>query len=404
MILQLALGIVTAIGGFLDAGAIAASASAGALYGFQLIWAVIVGTFCVVLLTEMSGRLAAVSHHTVADAVRERLGFRYFAVPLTIEVLQDVLVLAAEIGGISIALHLAAGLDYRAFVPIVALFLWALLWFGNFSVIENGVSFLGLVALAYVAGPFIVGAPWKEAALGAVPSMPSQEPVQYWLLAVSIIGSVLEPFLLNFYSSGAVEEKWTVKDLGMNRAIALLGMSFGAAIAIGIIIMSALTLGPRGIHIDSYEQAVLTLVSPFGEWGLTLFIGTLGIACLGAASDVSLNIAYAVSQGFGWNWSENLKPHQDARFAAAYSLAIPAAAVVVLFFEPLRVTMLAMALNAVIAPLIVFPLLILMNDKSYLREYTNGPIANALITIVILLTCLVGLVALPLQMIGGGGG
>jgi Mn2+/Fe2+ NRAMP family transporter len=289
-------------------------------------------------------------------------------------------------------------------VPIVALFLWALLWFGNFSVIENGVSFLGLVALAYVAGPFVVGAPWKEVAFGAVPSMPSQEPVQYWLLAVSIIGSVLEPFLLNFYSSGAVEEKWTVKDLGMNRAIALLGMSFGAAIAIGIIIMSALTLGPRGIHVDSYEQAVLTLVSPFGEWGLTLFIGTLGIACLGAASDVSLNIAYAVSQGFGWNWSENLKPHQDARFAAAYSLAIPAAAVVVLFFEPLRVTMLAMALNAVIAPLIVFPLLILMNDKSYLRDYTNGPIANALITVVILLTCLVGLVALPLQMIGGGGG
>jgi Mn2+/Fe2+ NRAMP family transporter len=404
MILQLALGIITAIGGFLDAGAIATSALAGALFGFQLIWAVILGTFCVILLTEMSGRLAAVSHHTVADAVRERLGFPYFAVPLTTEIVQDVLVLSAEIGGLAVALHLATGFEYRLFVPLVALFLWSLLWFGNFSVIENAVSFLGLIALCYVVGPFVVGTPWLEAARGALPSLPSHEPIQYWLLAVSMIGSVLEPFLMNFYASGAVEEQWTVKHLPLNRGIAVLGMSFGAAISIGIVIMSALTLGPRGIRIDSFEQAVLSLVAPFGEWGLSLFVATLGIACLGAASDLSLNIGYVVSQGFGWNWSENLKPHQDARFAAAYTLAIPAAALVVLFFDPLKLTMLAMALNAVIAPLIVFPLLILMNDKMYLRQYTNGRIANTLVAIVVVLACVVGIVALPLEMIGGGGG
>src|SRR4030095_15477844 len=108
MILQLALGIITAIGGFLDAGAIATSALAGALFGFQLLWVVLLGTFCVILRTEMSGRLAAVSHHTVADAVRERLGFRYFAIPLVIELLQDVLVLSAGIGGIAAGLHPAA--------------------------------------------------------------------------------------------------------------------------------------------------------------------------------------------------------------------------------------------------------------------------------------------------------
>src|SRR4051812_49441446 len=110
----------------------------------------------------MSGRLAAVSHHTVADAVRERLGFRYFAVPLTAEVLQDVLVLAAEIGGIAVALHLAAGVDYRIFVPLVALPLWSLLWFGHFSVIENGVSFPGLAAFCHLVAPFVLGTPLVE--------------------------------------------------------------------------------------------------------------------------------------------------------------------------------------------------------------------------------------------------
>jgi len=65
------------------------------------------------------------------------------------------------------------------------------------------------------------------------------------------------------------------------------------------------------------------------------------------------------------------------------------------------VTMIAMALNAVIAPLIVFPLLILMNDTAYLREHTNGPIGNVLVAVVIVLACLFGLVAIPLEVLGG---
>src|SRR4051812_49969561 len=101
----------------------------------------------------MSGRLAAVSHHTVADAVRERLGFRYFAVPLTAEVLQDVLVLAAEIGGIAVALPPATRFDYRIFVSLVALLLWSLLWVGKFSVILKGVSVPWPSGVWYLVGP-----------------------------------------------------------------------------------------------------------------------------------------------------------------------------------------------------------------------------------------------------------
>lgn len=49
-ILEIALGIVTSIGGFLDVGAIATAAEAGSIYGFQLIWVIILGTICVIFL------------------------------------------------------------------------------------------------------------------------------------------------------------------------------------------------------------------------------------------------------------------------------------------------------------------------------------------------------------------
>ena len=59
--MQLALGIVTAVGGFFDVGNIATSGQAGATFRFQLLWPLLVATVLVIFLVEMSGRFAAVS-------------------------------------------------------------------------------------------------------------------------------------------------------------------------------------------------------------------------------------------------------------------------------------------------------------------------------------------------------
>jgi Mn2+/Fe2+ NRAMP family transporter len=179
-------------------------------------------------------------------------------------------------------------------------------------------------------------------------------------------------------------------------------MGFGSVIAISIVIVSALTLGTHGINVDSYEQAALMFVEPFRSWGIPLFAACLGVACFGAAQQVSLNLAYLFSQGFGWKWSENRKPHEDARFALVYTLAIPFAALLgVVLGDPLQITMFSMALNALLAPVIVLPLLILMNDRHYLREYRNGVVGNVLVSAVVVIAFLIALVAIPLQVLGG---
>jgi Mn2+/Fe2+ NRAMP family transporter len=47
---SLALGIVTSIGGYLDVGTIATSTEAGASFGFRLLWAMLVGAICLIVL------------------------------------------------------------------------------------------------------------------------------------------------------------------------------------------------------------------------------------------------------------------------------------------------------------------------------------------------------------------
>ena len=216
------------------------------------------------------------------------------------------------------------------------------------------------------------------------------------------MGSLICPYVLNFYSSGAVEEEWTEADLGANRMAAGLGMSFGGALSAALLVAAAMVLQPRGIDGNTYEEIRLTVSIPLGHTGATLFAVALGVTCFGAALQVALNLSYTLAQAFGWSWSENLKPADDARFAATYTIAILVAAIVVAIgFDPLKVTMLAMAFNAVVAPLLVLPLLILMNDQDYLGAHTNGWFSNTVVAFCTLLAFVMGIVAIPLQFMGG---
>jgi len=400
--LEITLGIVTGIGGFLDVGAIATAAQAGASFGFQLIWVILLGTICVIFLVEMSGRLAAVSNHTLGDAMRERFGVNFYLVPFVAELIVDTLALAAEIGGVSLALQLLTGVSFRWWALPVAFVLWLTLWKGTFGLIENATSLFGLVTLCFVVAAFVMHPPWGEVAAGALPSLPTHDKANYWFIAVAILGALISPYLFYFYSSGAIEDKWDKGYLGVNRAVAALGMGFGSFVSLGVLVVAALVLLPRGIQVETYEQAATMLTGAFGYWGFILFAASLGIACFGAAFEVSLSQAYLTAQVFGWDWSENKPPESDARFSMTYTLFIFAGSLLILMgIDPLHLTIFTMALTAVALPLVVVPFLILMNDEHYLGEHRNGFVGNAVVIFVIALAFVLAVVAIPLEIIGG---
>jgi Mn2+/Fe2+ NRAMP family transporter len=398
-ILSIALGIVTSVGGFLDVGSIATSAQAGAGFGYALLWPILLGTVCIVFLVEMSGRFSAVSGHTVTDAIRKRFGAAFFVVPFAAGTLVHLLVLASEIGGVCVALQLMTGVPFQLWAVPVALALWLLLWLGTFDVIENGVALLGLVTLSFVAGAVMLEPEWTDVARGLVPRLPSAERAHYLFLVVSILGATVAPYLFLFYSSGAIEDKWDKSYLGANRVIAVLGMGFGSLISMAVLVVAAVVL--PGVRIEDYGQMADMLVPAFGRWGYALFAASLAIACFGAALELALVIGYTFAQGFGWAWGEDRKPKDAARFSMVYTAFIALSALVVMAgVDPLKLTVFSMALTAVILPLAVVPFLVLMNDPRYMGRHRNGPVSNAVVVFVIFLSCVLALVAIPLEIVG----
>jgi Mn2+/Fe2+ NRAMP family transporter len=238
-------------------------------------------------------------------------------------------------------------------------------------------------------------------AAGLVPRLPASERTHYLYVAVSIVGATIAPYLFLFYSSGAIEDGWDKSYLVPNRFIALFGMSFGAVIAMAVIVVAALTLQPHGIRVEQYEQAALMLLPAFGKWGFYLFVASLAVACLGAALELSLATAYAVAQAFGWTWGENVEPREAARFSATYTAFIALAALVVLAgIEPMKLTLFSMAITAVVLPLTVAPFLVLMNDRQFMGEHVNGRLANAVVLVSTGIAALIAIVAIPLEIFG----
>jgi Mn2+/Fe2+ NRAMP family transporter len=222
------------------------------------------------------------------------------------------------------------------------------------------------------------------------------------LVAVSILGASISPYLFFFYASGAIEDEWHEGYVGINRVIATGGMSFGSVISISVLILAAMIFAPHGIKFEHYSQLPTLLVPVFGYWGFWLLVASVGIACLGAAMEITLQMAYFTAQGFGWNWSENQRPLDEARFSTTYTVIVILGAVASLIgIDPLKLTIFSMVVTAATLPVSIVPFLFLMNDYSYVRGYRNGWFSNTVVIVLIGLAFVLAVVAIPLQIFGG---
>jgi len=401
----IALGILTAIGGFVDVGAVVTSGEAGAKFGLGLIWVLLVATLAIMLLVEMSGRFAAVSKKPYAAAIREHFGFKFYLVPLTSELLANSLMLPAEMGGVAIALALLTGISWHIWFPVVAFLVLLTVWRAPFSLIENGPALLGLVTLSFVIGIVILGGPHKDLVPTLWhPEIKSGEVADYMFIAAAILGAIISPYLIFFYSSGAREEKWSRSSLGLNRVTAIAGMGFGSITAIAMVILAAMVLQPLGVQSGTLAEVGLTMAKPFGQLGGYLFAFALLVTCFGASLEVVLSVGYNVSQGFGWEWGQEKKPVQAPRFnLVMVIMVLVGVAVGLLGADPLQLALLGSAFTALVLPLSLFPFLIIMNDRDYLGAAVNGRLLNIGTVVIILLAFVVAAVSMPLLFLTGGG-
>lgn len=401
----LALGVLTAIGGFVDMGGIITTTQAGAQFRYALLWTLIPGVVGLIVYADMAGRVVIASGRTLFDVIRDRLGFELALVTLVATIIVNTLTLVVEIAGMSLALHLASHLSYIIWLPVAGLILFLILWRASFDLLENSSAFLGLAMLVAVVAMVKLGPSWGSVGEELIhPRVPRGNLSLYLFSIISLLGGYMTPYQFYFYSSGAMEEEWSGQDLVINRTTSIVGSIFGALVDFALVVVAAVVLFPRHLQVNTLGDAGEPIKQSLGTAGWVLFLLGAFSVSMGAGLETALSGAYSACQYFGWDWGKHGKPRQAPLFALGYILMLLAAVGIALTgLDPIKLTVITLAVAAATLPFTFIPLLIVANDRDYVGEQANTLAINVVALVILALLLVVTVAAVPLLIITGGG-
>jgi len=399
-IFQIALGILAAIGGFVDIGDLVFNVSAGATFGYELLWVVVVGVVGIAVYSEMCGRVAAISQKAVFDAVRERVGFSAGLTTLIAAQIVNLMTLAAEVGGLAICLRLLSGLPYRWLILVAILVVGLIVWTISFEWIERIFGYGGLCLLVFAVAAVKLHPAWGAVAHGFVPHINTTDPVLYLYFAVGLLGAAMTPYEVYFYSSGAVEEGWKAKDLSINRLNAMIGYGLGGVLSFTLMITGGALFLAEGIEPETLGTIAMGAQIPLGTAGLILALIGILFAVGGASIDTLFAGAYNLAQFMGWEWGRYRSNAGAPRFTLTWLVLLMLAFCVVMTgVDPVMLTEYAVIFSVVALPLTYLPILLVANDKAYMGTHANGRLANILGVAYFVIILGVSLSAIPLMIV-----
>lgn len=388
-------GLVSAIAGD-DAGGIATYATVGAKYGYELLWALLIVVAAMVVIQEMTARLAVVTGKGLSDLIREEFGVKITTFAMLALLISNATVTITEFVGIAAASELF-GVSRFITVPIAAVAVWWIVVRGNYSLAERVFLILSFVLGVYVISAIVVSPDWGHVIQGTfIPTIrPDRE---FILLAIAVIGTTISPYMQFTLSATTVDRGTQVSQYNLVFWETVLGAVLSGAFAFFIVIATAATLNVNGVtNIETAAQAALALEPIAGPLAEILFgIGLLGASLL-AASILPLSTTYAITEAFGFERGVNQQLGDAPVFYGLYTALIVIGASIALipnipFF---LISVLIYALNGILLPVQLVLMLRLANNPRLMGSHANSPFVNAVtwgttIVLVILTALLLG--------------
>ena len=367
-----------------DATGIFGYSQAGAGYGYNLLWAVVLVTISLGVVQEMVARMGVVTGKGLADLIRERFGVRITFWSMLLLLGANMATTVAEFAGVAGAMSIFGVSPFIA-VPLAAIVVWFLVIRGNYKYVERILLVLCLIYLSYVFSGFIVHPNWGQVFHQTVaPTIPHDTAglTGYLLTFVAVIGTTIAPWM-QFYQQSAIADKHIpVAHLNYERVDTYVGAFVTDFVAFFIVVATGATLFVHNVQINYVQDAALALeplVGGNGHIAAILFAIGLLNASLMAASVLPLSTAYSIAEAFGWERGVGRTFKEAPQFLTLYTFVIVFGALVTVFVPPASLVFIINLPNIIggmLLPLVLVIMIILCNDRRLMGRYINGPIFN----------------------------
>jgi NRAMP (natural resistance-associated macrophage protein)-like metal ion transporter len=354
-----------------DAGGIATYSMAGAHFGYNLIWSLLPIMVVLIIIQEMSARMGVVTGKGLSDLIRERFGVKITVYLLLALILTNFGNVIAEFAGVASSLEIFHIPKFIS-VPLAAVLVWLLVVKGTYRSVEKIFLYACVFYVTYIVAGFLANPDWGAVGQSLVaPSFTlSTESLG---MIIGLVGTTIAPWMQFYLQAAIVEKNIALKDYKHSRLDVIVGSVVVTIVAGFIVLTCGATLFKSGIRVETAADAALALAPLAGKYCSALFAFGLLNASLFAASILPLSTAFVVCEGMGWESGVNKKFSEAPQFYGLYSLLIFLGAGIILIpgIPLFPVMYISQVINGLALPVILIFMLLLINNKKLMGEYTS---------------------------------
>jgi len=386
---------------FIGPGTITTAAKAGAVHGFNLLWALLFSTFACLLLQEACARIAIFSGKNLGEAISSQFENKTSRIGILVLIIGAIIIGSAayETGNL---LGAIAGIQIIWPVPryllvlVIAVAAAIVLSIPSLRILSRIMGYLVVfMGLAFLFTAISLKPSFQMILKGSfLPSLPDHSGAG--LLVLGLIGTTVVPYNL-FLGSGITDKDQDIKE-----------MRFGLSVAIllgGIISMAVLVVGTAVQGEFSYENLVQALSTRLGRWAIYIF--GLGMFSAGFTSAVTAPLASAITAKSLFSSSlDNRWKISGRNYKLVWIFVLLTGVIFGLTnVKPIPVIIMAQALNGFVLPIISIFLLFVINDINLMgQKGINGLVSNIFMGLVVWVTLIIGLTNIikAVQSLSGG--
>jgi NRAMP (natural resistance-associated macrophage protein)-like metal ion transporter len=372
-----------------DPSGIATYSQAGAQFGFQLGWTLLLTYPLMVGIQVISARVGRTTGKGIAGVLRENYPNWLLMAIVALLFTANTLNIGADLGAMAESGRLLLP-EVPGWMYVIGFGLVCTLGqiFFKHQRYVSILKWLTLSLFAYFATVCVVHVNWLEFAEGILwPHLSLDR--DFWLTVVAILGTTISPYLFFWQAAQEVEDTKAApfeeplrKDPGQGpdalariKLDTLVGMGFSNLVALAILVTAAATLHQAGItEIDSAARAAQALEPLAGHGAAIVFsIGIIGTGLL-SIPVLAGSAAYALGEARGWPVGLARKPLHAKAFYGAIALATLLGAAANLFeLNPVKALVWSAVLNGIVAvPVMVLLMLLTTSSKVMGRFKISG--------------------------------
>lgn len=368
-----------------DPAGIGTYAQTGAQFGFTQLWTSLFSFPLMACIQEMCGRIGITTKKGLVAVIKDNYPRPLLYTAVSLLFIANAFNIGADLGAMAESIQFIVPLPFYPTLIALAVGILVLEIYIPYVIYARYLKYLTLALFSYIAALFFVDISWSDVIYATfIPTFSLTK--EYFMNITALLGTTISPYLFFWQANQEVEERDAkhivkisqdhVNDL---RIDTIIGMLFSNIIMWFIIAVTGATLYKHGITINSACDAALALEPFAGKFACPLFvIGILGTGLL-AIPILAASVAYAIAEMMNWPSSLALTYGDGKRFYQVISITIlvgtlfnflPISSISLLYYSAV--------LNGLIAPILIFIILSIANNKKIMGKYSNGILAKSL--------------------------